>query len=110
MPLALVHKLLWIAMPIAPVVTLFFYGFFKLGFSMLMDPFQQDAGFDTNTFVTSNILTCASLERNVPLARAVGEVREGGMPSLIPAFEMQNAGGRSTLRRRGSAPVPIESS
>merc|ERR1740121_3624312 len=87
MPLALVHKLRWIAIPIAPVVTLFFYDCFRLGFSMLMDPFQKDSGFDTNTLITSNILTMASLEQNVPLARAVEEAHEGDLPSMTTTFQ-----------------------
>merc|ERR1719491_2926414 len=41
-PVALVPTLLWIAIPISPIVTLFFYGFFRLGTSMLVDPFQRD--------------------------------------------------------------------
>jgi len=69
-PVALVPSLLWTAIPISPIVTLFFYGFFRLGTSMLMDPFQKDSGFDTNSFLTANILNMESIERNVPLSRA----------------------------------------
>ena len=41
---ALVPSLLWVAIVITPIVTLFFYGFFTLGTAMLMDPFVKDSG------------------------------------------------------------------
>ena len=41
---ALVPSLLWVAIVITPIVTLFFYGFFILGTAMLMDPFVKDSG------------------------------------------------------------------
>merc|ERR1719189_1863522 len=66
-PVALVPSLLWVAIPIAPIVTLFFYGFFRLGTSMLVDPFQKDYGFDTDSILAGCILSMESLERNVPL-------------------------------------------
>merc|ERR1719382_1220033 len=69
-PLGLVPALLWIAVWIAPVVTFFFYGFFVLGTCMLMDPFQKDSGFDTESMLTANILSMESIERNVPLSFA----------------------------------------
>merc|ERR1712048_1152334 len=62
-PTALVPSLLWVAIPISPIVTLFFYGFFVLGTRMLMDPFQQEAGFDTYSILTSNMLSMEELER-----------------------------------------------
>merc|ERR1719189_1838593 len=64
-PVALVPSLLWSAIPIAPIVTLFFYGFFRLG-TMLMDPFK-DHGFDTGSILVGCVLSMESLERNVPL-------------------------------------------
>jgi len=67
-PLALVPSLLWVAIPVAPLVTLFFYGFFRLGTTMLMDPFQKDSGFDTEALLMASILNMESLERNVPLS------------------------------------------
>jgi len=66
-PIALVPSLSFTAVPVAPIVTLFFYGFFKLGTSVLMDPFTKDSGFDTAQFLTSNLLTMESVERTVPL-------------------------------------------
>merc|ERR1719436_340309 len=72
-PIALVPSLLWMAIPISPVVTLFFYGFFVLGTAMLMDPFASEAGFDTHSMLTSNILSMEELEWNVPLDRAISE-------------------------------------
>lgn len=66
-PVALVPSLLWIAIPISPIVTLFFYGFFRLGTSMLADPFQRDYGFDTDSILGGCILSMESLEQNVPL-------------------------------------------
>jgi len=74
-PMALVPSLLWIAIPISPIVTFFFYGFLRLGTSMLMDPFQKDSGFDTTSLLTSTVLNMESLERSVPL---------GQLPPLDP--------------------------
>lgn len=87
-PLALVPSLLWIAIPIAPIVTLFFYGFFQLGTSMLMDPFQKDSGFDTDALLAASILSMESLEQNVPLSRArsLADAVEGELPPLSAAF------------------------
>jgi len=69
-PMALVPALLWVAIIVAPIVTVFFYGFFTLGTSMLMDPFQQESGFDTNSFLDSNLLSMESIEQNVPISYA----------------------------------------
>lgn len=69
---ALVPSLLWVAIAISPIVTLFFYGTFVLGTAMLMDPFVKDSGFDTKTFMTSTMINMESLERNVPLSRRRG--------------------------------------
>jgi hypothetical protein len=56
-PIALVPSLLWVAVGIAPIVTLFFYGFFTLGTHMLMDPFETRGGFDTDKFLSSTLLS-----------------------------------------------------
>mmetsp|Transcript_11164 Transcript_11164/g.16752 ORF Transcript_11164/g.16752 Transcript_11164/m.16752 type:complete len:128 (+) Transcript_11164:3-386(+) len=66
-PVALVPKLLWVAILISPIVSLFFYGFFRLGSSMLMEPFQQDSGFDSDALLKSAIHTMRSLEQTVPV-------------------------------------------
>lgn len=66
-PVALVPSLLWVAIPIAPLVTLFFYGFFCLGTRMLMDPFQDPSGFDTEALLAASVLNMESLTENVPL-------------------------------------------
>ena len=42
-----------LVIPVAPIVTLFFYGFFTLGTHMLMDPFETTGGFDTDSFLSS---------------------------------------------------------
>merc|ERR1712039_772278 len=82
-PTALVPSLLWVAIPISPIVTLFFYGFFVLGTRMLMDPFQQESGFDTESMLTSNILSMESIERNVPLSFAKRNThRRSSFPGL----------------------------
>jgi len=70
-PVALVPSMFWVAVFVSPVVTLFFYGFFKLGTSMLMDPFKQDSGFDSTSMLSSSILCMDSLERNVPLGHEI---------------------------------------
>mmetsp|Transcript_15057 Transcript_15057/g.32413 ORF Transcript_15057/g.32413 Transcript_15057/m.32413 type:complete len:444 (+) Transcript_15057:170-1501(+) len=67
-PVALVPSLLWVAIPVAPLVTLFFYGFFRLGTAVLMDPFQTESGFNTQALLTASLLNMESLERNVPLS------------------------------------------
>jgi len=74
---ALVPSLLWAAVAVSPVVTLFFYGFFTLGTSMLMDPFVKDSGFDTLAFIKATMLSMDSLERNVPLRRRVASPKRG---------------------------------
>ena len=74
---ALVPSLLWAAVAVSPVVTLFFYGFFTLGTSMLMDPFVKDSGFDTLAFIKATMLSMDSLERNVPLRPRVASPKRG---------------------------------
>ena len=74
---ALVPSLLWAAVLVEPVVTLFFYGFFTLGTTMLMDPFVKDSGFDTAAFMSATMLNMDSLERNIPLRRRVANATRG---------------------------------
>ena len=61
-PVALVPSLLWVAIGVAPIVTLFFYGFFTLGTCMLMDPFDTESGFDTDSFLSSTMMATQSIE------------------------------------------------
>lgn len=103
MPVALVPSLLWIAIPIAPIVTLFFYGFFRLGTSMLMDPFQQDSGFDTHAILAASILNMESLEQHVPLAwDARRKAAQAPCPgeALQPALAKVVPTGAGILRER----------
>lgn len=85
-PLALVPSLLWMAVIVAPIVSLFFYGFFRLGTTMLMDPFQKDSGFDTQSFLASNILSMESIERHVPLDLPARPGENGVKDSLAAHF------------------------
>lgn len=93
-PVALVPSLLWIAIPISPIVTLFFYGFFRLGTSMLVDPFQTDYGFDTDSILAGCILSMESIERNVPLGWAQDNGADAAPQSWAEAFFSEGAADR----------------
>ena len=86
---ALVPSLLWAAVAVSPVVTLFFYGFFTLGTSMLMDPFVKDSGFDTLAFIKATKLSMDSLERNVPLRRRVASPQRGSLKPQLAVPPLQ---------------------
>mmetsp|Transcript_82355 Transcript_82355/g.255969 ORF Transcript_82355/g.255969 Transcript_82355/m.255969 type:complete len:379 (+) Transcript_82355:110-1246(+) len=105
-PMALVPSLLWMAIVISPIVTLFFYGFFVLGTSMLMDPFQQDSGFDTNSFLESCILSMESIEQNVPLSYAKLQTTETLSGTFTAAWLGRESGdgqGLSPKQPKGKA-------
>ena len=99
--MALVPSLLWVAIGVAPIVTLFFYGFFTLGTCMLMDPFDTESGFDTDSFLSSTMMATQSIETNVPLGRS------GWCPNLASAgdagtFVGSNQGLKGDLSMQGS--------
>eukprot|EP00933_Yihiella_yeosuensis_P072164 TRINITY_DN8048_c0_g1_i1.p1 TRINITY_DN8048_c0_g1~~TRINITY_DN8048_c0_g1_i1.p1 ORF type:complete len:401 (-),score=60.99 TRINITY_DN8048_c0_g1_i1:193-1395(-) len=104
-PIGLVPSLLWMAIPIAPIVTLFFHGFFRLGTSVLLDPFQKDSGFDTTSLLSSSVMCMESLEEHVPLQRAW---QGPPAPSMSDAFIQSEALEReASLDRKADPPVRV---
>jgi len=76
-PLALVPKLMWMSCIVSPFLTLFFYGFYVLGTSILLDPFRKDEkseeGFNTRAFFTGTTETSRDINAFVPLPASVNE-------------------------------------
>jgi len=102
---AFVPSLLWFSVVISPLLTFFFFGFFSLGTTMLMDPFVKESGFDTESFLTSTILNMQSLETNVPL----GSFPLGGgakQSSGIHPLDTQFAAGFRDPNSEGFQPSP----
>ncbi len=71
-PVGLVHQMFWTAPFVAPVVTLFFYGLYKLTDDFLMDPFHGDNKFDTDAFVDGVYSSMQKLLKNTKIG---GEIK-----------------------------------
>jgi len=104
----LVPKFLWLAPPVAAIVTLFFYGFYVVGLHMF-DPFDKGTGhgfgFDTGKFFEGTYRGCGAIDALVPLRREEVGAGDPGDGSMQGRCEDEGGANKvddqtSTLRRR----------